>query len=69
MRSERLISTATDCAELEEVTEDRAITRLSLGLIEITGLEEGGLNLARMSRAKYFALVLILVLAASLSLS
>lgn len=69
MRSARLTSKTTGFTALEEGSGDHVVTRLSLGPIDITGLGEGGLGLARMSRAKYFALVLILVLAASLSLS
>lgn len=68
MYSARVNSKACYLPELEEPTADQAATRLTLGWIEITGFGEGGVSLARMSRGKYFALVLIGVLAAMLSL-
>lgn len=54
--------------EFKEPTDDEVSTRLDLGWIEITGFGEGGRSLARLPRGKYFALVLIGILAASLSL-
>ena len=68
MYSARENSKADYLPKLEKPTEEQVTTRLALGWVEITGLGEGGVNVARMSRAKYLALVLIGVLAAMLSL-
>ncbi len=64
----RMNSKAVHLPELKEPTEDQVTTRLDFGWIEITGFGEGGRSLARLTRGKYFALVLIGMLAASLSL-
>jgi len=69
MYSVRVNSRASYLPGLEEPPEDQVKTRLTFGWIEITGLGEGGLSLARMSRGKYFALILIGVLTSSLAFS
>ena len=69
MCSARVSSASNYLPRLEEPPEDQLITRLNLGWLEITGLGEGGLNLARMSIGKYFALILIGVLTTALVLS
>lgn len=69
MYSVREKSKASYLPELEEPSVARVTTRLTAGSVEITGFRDGGLSLARLTRAKYVAIVLIGVLAAMLSLS